>query len=114
MIVLGYSDIAGGGVGVAKFVTRVISGAAKQNVQMPEAPPLSDHAHHAHYVARPCPRQSRCRMPASFFESPPPPVESGHRNNSDGYYTVFGLGDDALRIRKGGFVHEVAFSYESS
>ena len=41
-------------------------------------------------------------------------MESGHRSDSDSYHTVFVRGDDALRVRKGGLVDEVVFSYDSS
>ena len=39
-------------------------------------------------------------------------MESGHCSDSEGYYSIFGHADNALRVRKGFPVHEVAFSYD--
>ena len=109
-----YSDIAGGRDQVGRFVVRVISGMLPlPQVEEPSTPPRETLPvdRHTKYFLRPRPRQARRGMPASFTAPPPPPVESGRRSDSDGYYTVFGRAGDALRVEKGSSLQDISFWY---
>ena len=112
LIAFEYSDIARGENGVERFVVWVIRGIDNLDMQEPERAAAFRRARLAHHSACPRAKRLRCRISASFFETPHPQVESAHSSDLNGFYVALVRRDNEIHARKRGHVHEVASLYE--